>query len=65
MSDETRRRLEEAGSRPVQPPDPAFAERLEARLSAPGRAAHLHPAAQLQAKLIAVRADLAAVGLRT
>ena len=28
MSDETRRRLEEAGSRPVPPPDPAFAERL-------------------------------------
>ena len=27
MSDETRRRLEEAGSRPVPPPDPAFAER--------------------------------------
>jgi hypothetical protein len=34
VSDETRRRLEQAGSRPVPQPDPEFAERLEARLLA-------------------------------
>jgi hypothetical protein len=34
VSDDTRRRLEDAGRRPAPPPDPAFAERLEARLLA-------------------------------
>ena len=34
VSDETRRRLEQAGSRPVPQPDPEFADRLEARLLA-------------------------------
>ncbi len=34
MSDETRRRLEAAGERPVPPPDPGFADDLEARLRA-------------------------------
>jgi hypothetical protein len=34
VSDDTRKRLEDAGRRPVPPPDPAFAERLEARLLA-------------------------------
>jgi hypothetical protein len=34
VSDETRRRLEAAGERPVPPPDPAFAAALEARLRA-------------------------------
>ena len=34
MNDDTRRRLEQAGGRPVPEPDPAFADRLEARLLA-------------------------------
>lgn len=34
MSDDVRRRLDEAASRPVPPPDPAFVSDLEARLQA-------------------------------
>jgi hypothetical protein len=34
VSDDPRARLEEAGRRPAPPPDPAFADRLEARLLA-------------------------------
>ncbi len=34
MSDDVRRRLEEAGDRPAPPPDPGFADALEARLRA-------------------------------
>ena len=37
MSTDPRRDLEEAGRRPAPPPDPAFAERLEARLLAVAR----------------------------
>ena len=43
MSDDVRRRLEDAGSREVPPPDVAFADALEARLRAVG--ASLPPAA--------------------
>ncbi len=43
MSDDMQKRLEEAGGRPVPPPDPAFAERLEARLLAVGGTSPVPP----------------------
>ncbi len=45
MSDDVRRSLDEAGRRPVPPPDPSFADALEARLRAV--AASAPPAATL------------------
>ena len=44
MNDDPRRQLEEAGQRPAPAPDPAFADRLEARLLAVARTATPPPA---------------------
>lgn len=43
MSDDVTRRLDEAGRRPVPPPDPALAEALEARLWAVAASASAEP----------------------